>query len=317
MRRWLGLVLVVGCGNVSSETDAAPAVDAPSLDGDIDGPVEPDAAIDSTPARCNPTAAFEQPVAVAGVNSTSLDGSPFLTPDERTIYFASGRPGGMGGYDIWTATRSSPTGTFDTPSLVNGVNSAEVESRPILSGDGLTMYGEIKRGQNPYHIEQATRQSTSQAFGAFSAVPNVNSTSNDVAPYVLPDRSAMYMVSGRGGNADIWRAGTAGGGGFNTPVLATGTNLTGADGEDYPALSNDELTIFFASNRAGGLGGNDIWVATRQSVAQGFSQPVNLAAVNTAAGEVPGWISPDGCVFYFARDIGSGNLDIFVARRGM
>lgn len=314
----VALVMVFGCGGVTQDPDAA-AIDAASVDtaDTTDAPQTIDAPTDATAARCNPTAAFGQPVAVAGVNTSSNDTTPFLTPDELTIYFSSNRPGGVGGNDIYTATRSSPTGAFGTPALVNGVNLADNESRPVLNASGLTLYAEVRRGAGtPYHIERATRQNTSASFGAFSAVAAVNSTSNDVAPTILPDESAMYIVSGRGGNADIWRA-SGSGGTWLTPVLATGTNLSSTDGEDYPAVAPDDLTIFFASGRPGGVGSTDIWVATRSSVAQGFLQPVNLTAVNSAGGDWPGWVSPDGCVLYFMRENGAAGQDIFVAQRGM
>jgi len=36
-----------------------------------------------------------------------------VTPDERTLLFASNRGGGAGDFDIWSATRASATSAFD------------------------------------------------------------------------------------------------------------------------------------------------------------------------------------------------------------
>lgn len=307
-------LLAAACGGVSSSPDAATPPDALVDSGwpHDDGPTPPDAAEpDAPPARCSPTARFGTPVPLSPLNSTAAEGPVYLTADERTAYFASNRAGGAGGYDIYVATRATPTAAFSTPSLLNGVNTADTESRPVLTADGLTLYAEVKRGSAPYHLERATRASTSASFSALTPVTALNSAVNDVAPYVLPDHRAIYFVSGRGGDAAIYRSeGNAGT--WGAPVLATGTNLQSPQGEDYPALTDDELTIVFTSGRPGGTGGSDLYLAKRTSLAVGFDAPVELTEINTASDEQPGWISPDGCVFYFSRA-----ADLFVTTRGL
>lgn len=309
MHRALALsLLAAACGGVNSAADAPPAPPDALIDSDWphdDGP-SPDAPV----ARCSPTARFGTPVPLSALNSTAAEGPIYLTADELTAYFASTRAGGPGGYDIYVATRATTASAFSTPSLLNGVNSADTESRPVLTADGLTLYAEVKRGAAPYHLERATRTSTSGSFSALSPVTALNSASSDVAPYVLPDHRAIYFVSGRGGDAAIYRSeGT--GGTWGTPVLATGTNLQSPQSEDYPAITDDELTIVFTSGRPGGTGGSDLYLAKRTSLAVGFDAPVELTEINTASDEQPGWLSPDGCILYFSR---AG--DLFVATRG-
>jgi len=67
-------------------------------------------------------------------------------------------------------------------------------------------------------------------------------------------------------------------------------------------LSMDGREMFFASNRAGGSGGLDIWVS--ESVGGIWQTPEPVTAVNTAANE--GWpaLSPDGSQLWFSRDYG-------------
>lgn len=52
-------------------------------------------------------ATWSKAVRVHGVNSPADEMAPFLSPDLRTVYFASDRAGGMGGYDLYAGTRIS------------------------------------------------------------------------------------------------------------------------------------------------------------------------------------------------------------------
>src|SRR5881409_3459668 len=59
------------------------------------------------------------------LNTTSLDGCPILSPDGRSVFLASNRPGGHGGLDIWVARRESVDEPFGAPeNLPAPVNSA-------------------------------------------------------------------------------------------------------------------------------------------------------------------------------------------------
>ena len=41
-----------------------------------------------------------------GVNSTSGEMQPYLSADRQTLFFASNRPGGCGGFDLYITTRT-------------------------------------------------------------------------------------------------------------------------------------------------------------------------------------------------------------------
>ena len=83
----------------------------------------------------------------------------------------------------------------------------------------------------------------------------------------------------------------------------------------HPSVSRDGETICFASNRPGGFGGNDIWMAKKAGENK-WGEPVNLGAtINTAGNEMFPFIRDNG-ELYFASDshIGLGGLDIFRAK---
>jgi len=80
---------------------------------------------------------FGTPEAVAELNSTAVDQMPNVSRDGTEIVFASSRGGNM---DIWTATLDRSTGRWSSPVPVAAVNTAQPESRPSLSGDGVRLY---------------------------------------------------------------------------------------------------------------------------------------------------------------------------------
>ncbi len=94
-------------------------------------------------------------------------------------------------------------------------------------------------------------------------------------------------------------------------VLELGSDSTVTNG--HPAISADELTIIFSSDRPGGKGGKDLWIATRTSTGDKFKKPLNIGElVNTPGDEVFPFLRND-TTLYFASNAhpGLGGLDIF------
>lgn len=86
--------------------------------------------------------------------------------------------------------------------------------------------------------------------------------------------------------------------------------------ESQPAISPDGSTLYFVSNRPGGLGGYDIWKSILKADGS-WSQPENLGPeINTPYDEHTPFMHPDGKTLYFSSDgwPGMGNKDIFMSR---
>jgi len=86
----------------------------------------------------------------------------------------------------------------------------------------------------------------------------------------------------------------------------------------HPSLSEDELTMYFASNMPKGQGSRDLWMIKRPKKNKPFENPVNLGAViNTEGDEMYPTIREVGgkTYLYFASNghSGMGGLDIFKA----
>jgi outer membrane protein OmpA-like peptidoglycan-associated protein/tetratricopeptide (TPR) repeat protein len=74
------------------------------------------------------------------INTAAKETQPSLSADGRTIYFASDRPGGKGGLDIWTSHQNDE-GIWQNPvNLGDSINTPGDEMSPFIHQDGKTLY---------------------------------------------------------------------------------------------------------------------------------------------------------------------------------
>ena len=74
------------------------------------------------------------------VNSKHWESQPTIAPDGRTIIFASNRPGGFGGVDLWKTTMTEE-GVFSVPENLGPViNTKGDDTAPFIHSDGKTLY---------------------------------------------------------------------------------------------------------------------------------------------------------------------------------
>ncbi|HXD91660.1 MAG TPA: hypothetical protein VNX01_00525 [Bacteroidia bacterium] len=80
------------------------------------------------------------PEKLKGINSNYWEGSICFSPDEKTVYFSSERPGGQGGRDIWFA-QLMPDGIYgNIKNLGTTINTTFDEDAPFVTADGSTMF---------------------------------------------------------------------------------------------------------------------------------------------------------------------------------
>ena len=103
-----------------------------------------------------------------------------------------------------------------------------------------------------------------------------------------------------------------------SPPINLGATINSTVSDQGPAISKDGLSLYFHSNRTGGLGGFDMYVAQRASVDDLWGSPVNLGApVNTTFDEGNPAFSRDGHFLFFQsiRTGGLGGIDLWVSYR--
>ena len=74
------------------------------------------------------------------INSEHFESAATISADQNTLFFASDRPGGFGGKDLYM-TRKLPTGTWAAPqNLGSQINTMYDEDFPYLFHDGQSLY---------------------------------------------------------------------------------------------------------------------------------------------------------------------------------
>ncbi|GMV25680.1 MAG: hypothetical protein AMXMBFR58_17110 [Phycisphaerae bacterium] len=84
-------------------------------------------------------AGAETAAPVAALNTEHDEGSPAVSPAGDFLYFASDRPGGVGGFDLYRS-RIGAQGAMNAEAVGEPVNTAANELDPGLSTDGFRLY---------------------------------------------------------------------------------------------------------------------------------------------------------------------------------
>jgi hypothetical protein len=209
---------------------------------------------------------FAAPYPVGAVNTADDERQPVIGHDGLRLYFMTDHTT-SGSYDLVASARNNLIATFASPAPVPGLNGTSNDTGPWISLDGTAIYFASDRsgglGGNDIYLAGL---GTAGASGIVD-IAAVNSTADDGAPVLSRDGLTIYFsskrtVGGAHGNDDIWVARrTVATDGFDTPTNVNELNSAAADGPRW--LSADNCTLYFTSDRAGGLGGYDLYQATR------------------------------------------------------
>jgi outer membrane protein OmpA-like peptidoglycan-associated protein len=211
---------------------------------------------------------------------------------------------------------------FDPLNLGPSVNSDQYEYFPVLTADEQTLVftrNQRKSGAMDYQedfyfsILDGKEWSPALNFG-----DPINTDDNEGAQTITADGMQLFFIGcnrkGANGSCDIYRSlrkGKTWGApeNLNEPVSTS-------KWESQPSISADGKTLYFVSNRAGGLGVTDIWV-THLVANDQWTVPRNLGdVINTPFAEETPYIHPDGKTLYFTSNghVGLGEKDIYVTR---
>jgi hypothetical protein len=264
----------------------------------------------------------------ATVNTTSGEQFVFVTRNGLSLYFVSDRPGGFGALDIYVSRRATINDPWGLPqNLGPKINTDAMEHCPFVTPDGSKLIFASDRpgsvGLNDLHV--AFRQNTQDDL-AWDNVRNLTELNSAGDEYGLsgfqdPDSGILTVFfnssrQGGLGGFDIYTSQVGADGKFSTPKPVP--ELSSKDSDRFSMVRFDGLELLVTSNRAGTLGGEDLWVATRGSIADSWSTPVNIGTtINAASNEVRGFLYAGGTrlIFHSNRTGGSGSNDLYETTR--
>src|SRR6266496_5074939 len=132
-------------------------------------------------------------------------------------------------------------------------------------------------------------------FGQPTNLTSLNSAAYEDASSITADGLTLFFDSNRPdgmGLTDIWMSTRPATSSPWGPTVNLGAPINTESYESDPRISPDGLTLYFGSDRSGGVGSADIWVATRPTTSDPFALPVNLgSAVNSTSEDFGPWVS--------------------------
>ncbi|RZL48636.1 MAG: hypothetical protein EOP00_08740 [Pedobacter sp.] len=197
------------------------------------------------------------------------------------------------------------------------INSANRDYFPALTADGQTIiFSRVVEGNEDLYT---STQKNKEWLPAQPLSNKINTPNyNEGAQSISPDGKYLFFTGCNRpdglGRCDIYvsrKEGIDWGKAINL-----GKTINSEYWESQPSISPDGSTLYFVSNRPGGIGSYDIWKSTLTDDGQ-WTTPVNLGSkINTPYDENTPFIHADGKTLYFASNgwPGFGDKDIFFSR---
>ena len=219
---------------------------------------------------------------------------------------------------------------FEPKNMGANINSPLDEYFPAITADGQTfLYTRNNRTEKTTMQEDfMISKKVNNVWAPATLIGNgINTSGNEGAPSISADGEVLFFVAcqdnpdgsyagGRKGfgDCDIFYSQKVGSA-WSKPYNA-GNVINTSYWETQPSFSADGKTLYFVSNRPGGVGEADIWCSTL-NVNGSWGAPKNLGPkINTPGKEESVFIHPDGKTLYFGSDghTGMGGLDLYVSR---
>jgi Tol biopolymer transport system component len=220
--------------------------------------------------------------------------------------------------EIWTAQRTGATWKANRAEFSTGFS----DSDPFVSYDGKQIFfvsvRPVGRPRKDFDLYVTDRQTTGYSRARNLGEP-VNSPEDELYPSMSRD-GTLYFASDRSGTWKTYMAPRAADGSYPTAELLPAAINAEGSWNFNPFVSEDGQTLIFTSQRRGGAGMGDIWVAEKGASGE-FESARNLGPrVNTGEDEFHPSLSPDKRALFFIRRGGrpGSNADVYwVSTQGL
>jgi len=258
------------------------------------------------------------------INSDDPDYYPFVNADETFLAFTSRRKENIGGKKVEVdGYRSSDiyfskvdngkwTKSANAGRMINGALDEQVVG---LKSDGLEMYVYLDHIDKFGDIYIAKRGDLNTDFPKPRILDPIINEKIETSGCLSEDGNTMFFARRDKveDQSDLYVCRKLPNGKWALPQKlppSINTNLN----EDFPYLSNDGMTLYFASEGHNSIGGYDLFKTTWNMEANTYSKPENLGfPVNSTDDDRNICVTPDNRVAYISafRPGGFGDLDIY------
>ena len=134
-------------------------------------------------------------------NSESWESQACISCDGRVLYFASNRPGGLGGTDIWVSVKQKDGSWSNPTNLGAPINTDKDEESPFISNDGNRLFFSSTghMGFGGQDIFMSTFDKYRGWSNAFNLGPKINSPFEEIGFVLTADGLSGYFASDRPG----------------------------------------------------------------------------------------------------------------------
>lgn len=212
----------------------------------------------------------------------------------------------------WGKAEDQPTLFY--PESIGTVNGLAFEQ------DGRVAYTSQwveERGPNGQQRVRIFKQRFDNGAWAEPEAVSFSNAYTDYQPVLSPDGNRLFYTSTRplpGTDEEvrqnIWYVDRLGEG-WGEPQCIISLATSGWDGYAVPTRDG---TLYFISEREGGLGGVDVWVA--EPTSKGYAAPANLRAINTSDSDSDLYVDPDERFLIFNRYVAdTRSIDLYMSVR--
>lgn len=273
-----------------------------------------------------------------GVNSEYLELNPVIAPDGKTLYFGrknhpnnnfgtNGSPTIAGSQDIWYSIKKDNGEWGHAIRMNNTLNRDQYNTILSISPDGQTIllkgsYINGKYDSRGFSISNKTKNGWE--IPEKIDIPSYQKMSKGLNEYAYMSNDGQkiflaFSEKKKSDRDDLYISFLGKNGKWSKPQNL-GNKINTEYSETTPFLAADGRTLYFSSDRPGGIGSQDIYMTRRlgRDDWTNWSEPVNLGKpINTEKYDAYFSLAAEGNYAYFLSEENSyGKKDIFKIKFG-
>ncbi len=226
----------------------------------------------------------------SAINTEYNEIHPLISPDGETLFFVreshpSNNFGKNGSIDVWFSDYRSDGRWSVARKMPNTINKDKFNDLFSITPDGnkALIRGVFANGrkQNEVGISICSKTKTGWTQPEKLDIPKLDAMCKGqfLSAYLSNNGKVLIMSFSEKKNGkedDLYVSLLDKAGKWSKPE-SLGPDINSGDIESTPFLASDNTTLYFASDRKGGIGGIDIWVSKRKGKGwNSWSKPVNL-----------------------------------------